>query len=64
MDLLKEAIDLARESDHISYGFTDINCSWCVKLMVCSSFSLLLMISITCRFLYLFFVFALVFELV
>ena len=26
---IKEAIDLARESDHISYAFTDINCSVC-----------------------------------
>ena len=32
MDILKEAIDLARESDHISYTFADINCSLCVKL--------------------------------
>ena len=32
MDLLKEDIDLARESDHISYAFTDINCSLSVKL--------------------------------
>ena len=64
MDILKEAIDLARESDHISYAFADINCSLCVKLMVCSSFSTLLMISVTCRILYLFFVFALICELV
>ena len=32
MDILKEAIDLARESDHISYAFADTNCSLCVKL--------------------------------
>ena len=32
MDILKEAIDLARESDHISYVLADINCSLCVKL--------------------------------
>ena len=32
MDILKEAIDLARKSDHISYAFADINCSLCVKL--------------------------------
>ena len=65
MEILKEAIDLARESYHISYdGFADINCSLCVKLMVCSSFSTLLMISVTCRILYLFFVFALICELV
>ena len=32
MDILKEAIDLARESHHISYAFSDINCSLCVKL--------------------------------
>ena len=32
MEILKEAIDLARESDHISYAFADINCSLCVKL--------------------------------
>ena len=35
MDILKEAIDLARESDLkviISYVFADINCSLCVKL--------------------------------
>ena len=32
MDILKEAIDLARESDHISYAFADINSSLCVKL--------------------------------
>ena len=32
MELLKETIDLARESDHISYAFADINCSLCVKL--------------------------------
>ena len=31
MDILKEAIDLARESHH-SYAFADINCSLCVKL--------------------------------
>ena len=31
MDILKEAIDLARESDHISYAFADINCSLCVN---------------------------------
>ena len=28
MDILKEAIDLARKSD----AFADINCSFCVKL--------------------------------
>ena len=32
MDIIKEAINLARESDHISYMFADINCSLCVKL--------------------------------
>ena len=32
MDILKEAIDLARESDHISYALADINCSLRVKL--------------------------------
>ena len=32
MDIPKKAIDLARESDHISYAFTDINCSLFVKL--------------------------------
>ena len=32
MDILKEAIDLARESDHISYAFADINCNLRVKL--------------------------------
>ena len=32
MDILKEAIDLARESIHISYAFADINCSLRVKL--------------------------------
>ena len=32
VDILKEAIDLAGESDHISYVFADINCSLCVKL--------------------------------
>ena len=32
MDILKEAIDMARESDHISYTYADINCSLCVKL--------------------------------
>ena len=32
MDILKDAIDLARESDHISYAFADIDCSLCVKL--------------------------------
>ena len=32
MDIPKETIDLARESDHISYAFADINCSLCVKL--------------------------------
>ena len=32
MNILKEVIDLARESDHISYAFADINCSLCVKL--------------------------------
>ena len=64
MDILKEAIDLARESDHISYAFADINCSLCVKLTVRLSFLTLLMISITCRILYLFFVLALICELV
>ena len=29
---IKEAIDLARDNDHISYAFADINCSLCVKL--------------------------------
>ena len=32
MDILKEVIDLARESDHISYVFADINYSLYVKL--------------------------------
>ena len=32
MDILKEAIDLTRGGDHISYAFADINCSLCVKL--------------------------------
>ena len=32
MGILKEAIDLSRESDHISYALADINCSLCVKL--------------------------------
>ena len=32
MDILKEAVDLARESDRISYAFEDINCSLYVKL--------------------------------
>ena len=32
MVIFKEAIYLARESDHISYAFADINCSLCVKL--------------------------------
>ena len=32
MDILKEAIDLTRESDHISYAFADINCNLRVKL--------------------------------
>ena len=32
MDILKEAIDLAWESDHISYVFADINCSLCANL--------------------------------
>ena len=32
MDILKKAINLAWESDQISYTFTDINCSLCVKL--------------------------------
>ena len=32
MDILKETIDLARESDHITYAFADINCGLCVKL--------------------------------
>ena len=32
MDILKEAIDLARESDHISYELADISCSLRVKL--------------------------------
>ena len=32
MDILKEAIDLTRESDHISYSFAYINCSLLVKL--------------------------------
>ena len=31
MDILKEAIDLARESDHTSYAFADANCSLCAK---------------------------------
>ena len=32
MDILKEAIDLARESERISYAFADSNCNLCVKL--------------------------------
>ena len=32
MDILKKAIDLARKSDHISSAFTDISCSFRVKL--------------------------------
>ena len=36
LDLTKScmdiAIDLARESDHISYSFADISCGLCVKL--------------------------------
>ena len=32
MDILKEAIDLARESKRISYAFADSNCNLCVKL--------------------------------
>ena len=32
MDILKEAIDLARESEHINYAFADVNCNLCVKL--------------------------------
>ena len=32
MDILKEAIDLAWENDHISYVFADINCSLCANL--------------------------------
>ena len=32
MDIVEEAIDLARESDHISYAFANINCSLRVKL--------------------------------
>ena len=32
MDILEEAIDLVRESDHISYAFADTNCSMSVKL--------------------------------
>ena len=32
MDILKEVIDLAWESDHISYVFADISCSLCAKL--------------------------------
>ena len=31
INILKEAIDLARESDRISYALADINCSLCVK---------------------------------
>ena len=31
MDLIKEAINLARESDQISYMFADINCGLFVK---------------------------------
>ena len=32
MDILKETFDLARQIDHISYAFADINCSLYVKL--------------------------------
>ena len=32
MGIFKEGIDLARESDHISYVLADINCILCVKL--------------------------------
>ena len=61
MDILKEAIDLVRESDHISYAFADTNCSLSVKLTNdLFNFSTLLVISIICRILYLFFVFALI----
>ena len=66
MDLLKKDIDLAKESGHVSYAFTDINCSLSVKyLMVRSSFSTLLVISMICRVLYfmiLFFVIDLIRE--
>ena len=32
MDILKEAVDLARKSDNISYALANINCSLHVKL--------------------------------
>ena len=32
MDILKEATDEARKSDHIGYAFANINRSFCVKL--------------------------------
>ena len=32
MDIIKEAIDMARETYRISYTVADINCSSCVKL--------------------------------
>ena len=32
MDIIKEAIDMARETYRISYAVADINCSSCVKL--------------------------------
>ena len=63
MDILKEAIDLAGESDHISYALADINCSLCAKLSNCS-FKFLNAIDDlnNLKVLYLFFVFALIFE--
>ena len=63
MDILKEAIDLAGESDHISYAFADINCSLCAKLSNCSFKSLNAIDDLSnLKVLYLFFVFALIFE--
>ena len=63
MDILKEAIDLARKSDIISYALANINCSLRVKLTN-SSFRFFNTISRTCRILYLSFVLALIYELV
>ena len=34
IEILKEAIDLVKESDHVCYAFADINCSLCVKLTI------------------------------
>ena len=64
MDKLDEVIHFATKSDHSSYAFADISYFFVLNyLLVHSSvFLTLLMISVTCRILYLFLVSLLIYE--